>query len=55
MGHGGNVIEELMADHREVDEIFSRLQAMTGRGQELRDLVDEVTIELVRHSVAEEQ
>jgi hemerythrin superfamily protein len=25
------------------------------RGQELRDLVDEVTIELVRHSVAEEE
>ncbi|GAA2282721.1 MULTISPECIES: hemerythrin domain-containing protein [Kitasatospora] len=55
MGHGGNVIEELTADHREVEEIFGRLQAMTGRGQELRDLVDEVTIELVRHSVAEEQ
>ncbi|MGW3045451.1 hemerythrin domain-containing protein [Kitasatospora sp. NPDC001159] len=55
MGHGGNVIEELMADHREVEEIFARIQAMTGRGQELRDLVDEVTIELVRHSVAEEQ
>ncbi|MGW2939377.1 hemerythrin domain-containing protein [Streptomyces sp. NPDC001156] len=55
MGHGGNVIEELMADHREVEEIFGRIQSMTGEGQELRDLVDEVTIELVRHSVAEEQ
>ncbi|MER6573074.1 hemerythrin domain-containing protein [Streptomyces sp. NPDC001093] len=55
MGHGGNVIEELMTDHREVEEIFGRIQAMTGGGQELRDLVNEVTIELVRHSIAEEE
>ncbi|MFJ9762060.1 hemerythrin domain-containing protein [Streptomyces sp. NPDC101149] len=55
MGHGGNVIQELTTDHREVEEIFDRIQSMTGQGQELRDLVDEVTIELVRHSVAEEQ
>lgn len=55
MGHGGNVIDELMADHREVEEMFSRVQAMTGAGQQLRDLIDEITIELVRHSVAEEQ
>ncbi|MFB6805170.1 hemerythrin domain-containing protein [Streptomyces sp. NPDC056387] len=55
MGHGGNVIEELMADHREVEEMFARIQAMTGSGQQLRDLIDEITIELVRHSVAEEQ
>ncbi|MFB7616855.1 hemerythrin domain-containing protein [Kitasatospora sp. NPDC056181] len=55
MGHGGNVIEELMTDHREVEEMFARIQAMTGQGQQLRGVVDEVTIELVRHSVAEEQ
>ncbi|MFI9157716.1 hemerythrin domain-containing protein [Kitasatospora aureofaciens] len=55
MGHGGNVIDELTADHREVERMFGRIQAMSGGGQELRDLVDEVTIELVRHSVAEEQ
>ncbi|EFL19738.1 hemerythrin domain-containing protein [Streptomyces sp. C] len=55
MGHGGNVIDELKADHREVERMFSRLRAMTGSGQELRDLIDEFTIELVRHSVAEEQ
>ncbi|MQS16407.1 hemerythrin domain-containing protein [Streptomyces kaniharaensis] len=55
MGHGGNVIEELMADHREVQVIFGKIQEMTAGGQRLRDLVDEVTIELVRHSVAEEQ
>ncbi|PYC64805.1 hemerythrin [Streptomyces tateyamensis] len=55
MGHGGNVIDELMADHREVEEMFARIQAMTGGGKQLRDAVDEITIELVRHSVAEEQ
>ncbi|MFD0273098.1 hemerythrin domain-containing protein [Kitasatospora sp. NPDC127111] len=55
MGHGGNVIEELMADHREVEEMFARIRGMSGLGQQLRDAVDEVTIELVRHSVAEEQ
>ncbi|MFE7393374.1 hemerythrin domain-containing protein [Streptomyces sp. NPDC057582] len=55
MGHGGNVIDKLMADHREVEEVFGRIQAVPGSGQRLRDLVDEVTIELVRHSVAEEQ
>jgi hemerythrin superfamily protein len=55
MGHGGNVLDELMTDHREVEAIFGRIEAMTGGGKELRDLVDEVTIELVRHSVAEEQ
>ncbi|MGW3071273.1 MULTISPECIES: hemerythrin domain-containing protein [unclassified Kitasatospora] len=55
MGHDGNVIEELKADHREVEEMFGRIRVMPGHGQELRDLVDQVTIELVRHSVAEEQ
>ncbi|MFB7908323.1 hemerythrin domain-containing protein [Kitasatospora sp. NPDC056076] len=55
MGHGGNAINELMTDHREVEEMFARIQAMTAGGQQLRDAVDEVTIELVRHSVAEEQ
>ncbi|MEU1510284.1 hemerythrin domain-containing protein [Kitasatospora sp. NPDC005748] len=55
MGHGGNVIEELMADHREVEDMFGRIRAMSGGGQALRDVIDHVTIELVRHSVAEEQ
>jgi hemerythrin superfamily protein len=44
-----------MTDHREVEEMFARIQEMAGGGQELRDLVDDVTIELVRHSVSEEQ
>ncbi|MER6678607.1 hemerythrin domain-containing protein [Streptomyces sp. NPDC000983] len=55
MGHGGDAIAELMADHREVEEMFARIKAMPGGGQALRDVVDEVTIELVRHSIAEEE
>ncbi|MFE2070427.1 hemerythrin domain-containing protein [Streptomyces sp. NPDC059467] len=55
MGHGGDALEELMTDHREVEEMFARIQEMAAGGQELRDLVDDLTIELVRHSVAEEQ
>ncbi|MFE0678345.1 hemerythrin domain-containing protein [Streptomyces sp. NPDC058867] len=55
MGHGGDVIAELMTDHREVEEMFTRIKGMPGGGQELRDVVDEVTIELVRHSIAEEE
>ncbi|MFD5428191.1 hemerythrin domain-containing protein [Streptomyces sp. NPDC127084] len=55
MGHGGNVIEELMADHREVGQLFSRIEALPTGDISLRGLLDEVTIELVRHSVAEEQ
>lgn len=55
MGHGGDVIEELTADHREVDELFDRTEAVPARGSERRRLLDQLTIELVRHAVAEEQ
>jgi hemerythrin superfamily protein len=54
MGHGGNIISELTADHREVEEFFARLKALPAGDKERRNVVDEVTIELVRHSVAEE-
>lgn len=54
MGHGGDVIHELTTDHREVEEMFARFEALpTGDGRR-KELVDQVTIELVRHSVAEE-
>ncbi|MFB7992402.1 hemerythrin domain-containing protein [Streptomyces sp. NPDC056002] len=55
MGHGGNVIAELTVDHREVDELFIRIEAQPARDTRRRELVDELTVELVRHSVAEEQ
>ncbi|MFC9462838.1 hemerythrin domain-containing protein [Streptomyces sp. NPDC056983] len=55
MGHGGNVIAELTVDHREVDELFIRIEAQPARDTRRRELADELTVELVRHSVAEEQ
>ncbi|MFD9124043.1 hemerythrin domain-containing protein [Kitasatospora sp. NPDC059571] len=51
-GHGGDVIKELETDHREVEELFA--QIMQATGEHRKSLLDEVTIELVRHSVAEE-
>ncbi|MFD0273550.1 hemerythrin domain-containing protein [Kitasatospora sp. NPDC127111] len=55
MGHGGSVIAELMADHREVEEMFEKVLALPPGDDGRRKLADEITIELVRHSVAEEQ
>jgi hemerythrin superfamily protein len=54
-----DVIEILTHDHREVEQMFAELESLQGAaGDETRkrrkDLVDQVTIELVRHSVAEE-
>ncbi|MGZ6870354.1 MAG: hemerythrin domain-containing protein, partial [Frankiaceae bacterium] len=54
-----DVIEVLTHDHREVEQMFAELESLrgaTGAAQRTRrkDLVDQVTIELVRHSVAEE-
>ncbi|MFF3565384.1 hemerythrin domain-containing protein [Streptomyces sp. NPDC002574] len=54
MGHGGNVIEELVADHREVDSLLGKISALPKGDKERRRLADEVTTELVRHAVAEE-
>ena len=54
-----DVIEILSTDHREVETMFAELEtlmaAQGGAYEERRkDLVDQITIELVRHSVAEE-
>ncbi|MEU6594997.1 hemerythrin domain-containing protein [Streptomyces sp. NPDC046881] len=54
MGHGGNVIQELTTDHREVEEIFGRIEALPPGSAERKTLCDQATMELVRHSVAEE-
>ncbi|MFF4494902.1 hemerythrin domain-containing protein [Streptomyces sp. NPDC001546] len=54
MGHGGDVIAELMTDHQEVEELFANIEE-TPRGDARRKMyADQVTMELVRHSVAEE-
>jgi hemerythrin superfamily protein len=54
-----DVIEVLEHDHREVEQMFAELESLRGDpSKEARarrkDLTDQVTIELVRHSVAEE-
>jgi hemerythrin superfamily protein len=54
-----DVIEILTADHREVEAMFIELETLmqtrSGTEDELRkDLADQITIELVRHAVAEE-
>lgn len=54
MGHGGNAIEELMADHREVEELFAQIEAQPVGRPQRRELADRLTAELVRHSVSEE-
>ncbi|MGX1128959.1 hemerythrin superfamily protein [Streptomyces glaucescens] len=54
MGHGGNVIDELMTDHREVEELFGKIEGLPMGAKDRKVYADQVTMELVRHSVAEE-
>jgi hemerythrin superfamily protein len=54
-----DVIEILEQDHREVEEMFAELESLRGASTEAaqsrrKALAEQVTIELVRHSVAEE-
>ena len=53
-----DVVELLTEDHREVEEMFVELEAVMDGGspdaERRRHLVDRVTIELVKHAVAEE-
>ncbi len=49
------VVEVLTHDHRAVEELFTKLEAPDLTPQARQDLVRQVTVELVRHSVAEEQ
>jgi hemerythrin superfamily protein len=55
VGHGGDVIDELTTDHREVDRLFEEIESAAAGSIQRKRLVDQVTIELVRHSVAEEE
>jgi hemerythrin superfamily protein len=54
VGHGGNVIDELMTDHREVEELFGKIEALPTGHKDRKVYADQVTMELIRHSVAEE-
>lgn len=54
-----DVIEVLEHDHREVEQMFAELESLRGASTDearsrRKDVTDQVTIELVRHSVAEE-
>jgi iron-sulfur cluster repair protein YtfE (RIC family) len=59
MAEQRDVIEVLEHDHREVEEMFSELESLRGASADeersrRKELTEQVTIELVRHSVAEE-
>lgn len=50
-----DVIAILVTDHREVEQLFSELELLTGDiGEKGKTLAEQVVIELVRHSIAEE-
>ena len=58
-GEQRDVIAILEQDHREVEEMFAELESLRGDSSEeatarRRELTEQVTAELVRHSVAEE-
>ncbi|MEU6220823.1 hemerythrin domain-containing protein [Streptomyces sp. NPDC047022] len=55
MSEAEDVITELTADHREVRRLFEQLAGAMPGSHDRKHLVEELTIELVRHSVAEEQ
>jgi hypothetical protein len=55
MGHVGNLIEELTTDHQELEARFDQIELQPVGTVRRRELADELTVELVRHSVAEEQ
>lgn len=52
--HAHDVVDDIITDHREVEAVFEELER-GGDGQSRRALVEHVIVELVRHSVAEEQ
>jgi hemerythrin superfamily protein len=49
-----NLVDAIVADHREVEGVFAEIEATNDR-ERRRELVEHVIVELVRHSVAEEQ
>ncbi|MGW5176236.1 hemerythrin domain-containing protein [Streptomyces sp. NPDC004082] len=54
MGHGGDVIRELTTDHEEVEELFTKIEELPSGDAQRKQYADQATMELVRHSVAEE-
>lgn len=54
MEPGGDVITELAADHRELEDLFSQIESQPVDHPRRRELAHRLTAELVRHIVAEE-
>ncbi|MEU9014493.1 hemerythrin domain-containing protein [Streptomyces sp. NPDC048479] len=54
MAHGGDIIDELTTDHQEVEELFTNIEKLPSGESRRKQYADQVTMELVRHSVAEE-
>ncbi|MFF8261553.1 hemerythrin domain-containing protein [Streptomyces virginiae] len=54
MAHAVDVITELTADHREMDETFDIIERAVPAG-ERQTAAERLTIELVRHTVTEEE
>ncbi|MBT2365615.1 hemerythrin domain-containing protein [Streptomyces sp. ISL-10] len=54
MTHGQDVVAELVSDHREVEELFTKIEELPSGDSRRKRYADRVTMELVRHSVAEE-
>lgn len=50
-----DLIDVIIADHREVERVFTELEQGAIAPERRKELVDHVIVELVRHSVAEEQ
>jgi hemerythrin superfamily protein len=55
MAAEADMISLLIEDHRELERMFVDLESGQGGPEHRRDLADQVIIELVRHSVAEEE
>src|SRR2546421_12328628 len=55
MAEQSNLIDVLVADHHEVEEMFTELESGTIDVARRTELRDKVITELVRHSVAEER
>lgn len=55
MGHEADIIEELTADHRAVQRLFDQIRAAAPGSHARRELVEQATIEFVRHSTVEKE
>jgi iron-sulfur cluster repair protein YtfE (RIC family) len=53
--HQRDVVAVLVHDHREVEDIFGKIEKLPAGDPRRKEYAEDVIIELVRHSVAEEQ